>query len=70
MDDGLPSNNIRDILTDKNGFVWLATQRGLTKFDGNTAITYDEKNGLTPKRPTQNLSIAKGGPDDIIIFGV
>ena len=67
--DGLPSNNIRDLITDDRGFVWIATPRGLTRFDGNEAITYDEKHGLTPKT-TWGLNIAKGGPQDIIVFGI
>ncbi|ASB50115.1 hybrid sensor histidine kinase/response regulator transcription factor [Alkalitalea saponilacus] len=33
---GLSDNNIRDIIEDKNGFVWIATQRGLNRFDPET----------------------------------
>ena len=69
-DDGLPSNNIRDIISDDRGFIWLATPRGLVRFDGNEAITYDEKYGLTSKRSTWSLTLAKGGPEDIIVFGI
>ncbi|MCA1744346.1 MAG: hypothetical protein LC643_01265, partial [Bacteroidales bacterium] len=30
---GLSDNNIRDIVEDENGIVWIATQRGLNRFD-------------------------------------
>lgn len=32
--DGLPSNCIRDIIQDEDGFIWLATDGGLSRFDG------------------------------------
>lgn len=38
--DGLPSNGIYDIFQDKKGFMWFATQKGLSKFDGSTFKTY------------------------------
>ena len=31
---GLPSNEIYDLMQDRNGFVWLCTDKGLTRFDG------------------------------------
>lgn len=34
--DGLPSNSIRDIIQDEKGFVWVATDGGLSRFDGST----------------------------------
>jgi len=32
--DGLSENNITSIAQDKNGFIWIATQRGLNRYDG------------------------------------
>ncbi len=32
----LSDNNIRDIFEDQNGFVWIATQRGVNRFDPET----------------------------------
>ena len=39
--DGLPSNIIFDIKQDKIGYLWIATEKGLVKYDGHdfTQIT-------------------------------
>ena len=34
--DGLPSNEIEEIMQDSRGFVWIATDKGLSRFDGYT----------------------------------
>ncbi|HVM89895.1 MAG TPA: two-component regulator propeller domain-containing protein [Puia sp.] len=34
--DGLPSANVNSILQDKNGYIWVATNDGLQKYDGYT----------------------------------
>ena len=68
-DDGLPTNQIKSLLTDERGFVWFTSFNGLTRFDGKEAITYNEEQGLTKER-TWGMSIAKGGPDNIIVIGI
>lgn len=42
--DGLPSNAIYDINQDKHGFIWLATDEGLCKYDGKKVITFQNVN--------------------------
>lgn len=42
--DGLPSNCIRDILQDATGFMWFATDGGLTRFDGVAFKTFAPDN--------------------------
>ncbi len=34
VEDGMSSNQVSDILQDNEGFIWVATQHGLNKFDG------------------------------------
>ena len=39
--DGLADNNISDIVKDDYGYVWLAGQNGLTRFDGNNFVVFN-----------------------------
>ena len=43
VEDGLSSNELTDIVQDKDGFIWIATEHGLNKFDGYTfqKLRYD-----------------------------
>lgn len=34
MEDGLPSNTVYDVFQDSRGFVWVATENGLARFNG------------------------------------
>ena len=38
--DGLSQSNVKAILQDRRGFMWLATQDGLDRYDGNTFVVY------------------------------
>jgi len=46
-DDGLPSNECHRILQDKKGYIWIATDRGLCRYDGYTFKRYGRSYGLT-----------------------
>jgi ligand-binding sensor domain-containing protein len=39
-DDGLTSNNTSCLLKDSRGFIWIGTDAGLNRFDGNYVKTY------------------------------
>lgn len=39
---GLPSYNIKKTIQDKKGFVWIASQEGLSRFDSKSIKTYKE----------------------------
>ncbi len=45
-DDGLPSSEIYDLHEDFHGNIWLATDRGIVKYNGYEFRTYDTKDGL------------------------
>jgi len=40
VDNGLPSNGIRSILQDRQGYIWIATFDGLCKYDGHEMTTF------------------------------
>lgn len=45
--DGLPSNHLYKIIQDKKGFLWIATENGISRFDGQKFKNYAVKDGLT-----------------------
>ncbi len=47
VEDGLPSNTIYAIEQDSLGYIWLGTDKGLSRFDGTEFINYTESDGLT-----------------------
>ena len=54
MNNGLPNNAIMDIEKTSEGFMWLATFNGLTRFDGLEFIVYNRSN--TPQLKTNTIS--------------
>lgn len=44
---GLTNDHILNMATDKRGFLWVATEEGLNRFDGSRFIHYFKRNGLT-----------------------
>ncbi|WP_454045428.1 ligand-binding sensor domain-containing protein [Chryseobacterium sp. Marseille-Q8038] len=43
-DKGLPQNSVKDITKDKYGFIWISTENGLVRYDGNNFVTYNHLN--------------------------
>ena len=41
-ENGLPQNSIRDILQTRDGYLWLATEGGLVRFDGARFVVFDK----------------------------
>jgi len=41
VENGLPSNLVKDVLQDSTGFIWIATDAGLVRFDGRQFTIYD-----------------------------
>ena len=50
--DGLPSNSIYRSILDNHGFLWIATDNGLAKFDGKNFKIYTTAQGLTDNEIT------------------
>lgn len=45
--DGLPSNEVYDVLQDDEGYMWFATDKGVSRFDGNKFENFSSRDGLT-----------------------
>lgn len=43
-ENGLPQNSVKDIAPDKDGFIWLTTENGLVRFDGNRFKVFNKSN--------------------------
>src|ERR1043165_26990 len=44
--DGLGGSVVYDAVQDKEGFMWFATENGLSRFDGKNFTTFTTKDGL------------------------
>jgi ligand-binding sensor domain-containing protein len=44
--DGLSSNDTYNCIEDKKGFLWIATENGVSRFDGKKFTNYTTSNGL------------------------
>src|ERR1700719_1672627 len=54
MENGLPQNTIQAIAQTRDGFLWLGTEVGLVRFDGNSFVTYDQNS--KPALPGNDIS--------------
>ena len=63
LDDGLPSARINAIARTSDGYLWLATQRGLVRFDGSRFVIFDSSNtpGMKDDRASCLLLDRQGG---------
>jgi signal transduction histidine kinase/ligand-binding sensor domain-containing protein/ActR/RegA family two-component response regulator len=52
--DGLPQNSVRAIVQSDQGYLWLATSEGLTRFDGARLTVLDRQS--LPSLPSPNVS--------------
>ena len=59
-ENGLPTNDIRSIRKGEDGFMWLATPRGLCRFDGSQVKVYGE--GKDPKYSLFDLFVESVQP--------
>ena len=46
VDDGLPSNEVYEVLQDSRGFIWFATDKGVARFDGYGFQKFTTEDGL------------------------
>lgn len=58
--DGLPSNNCFYTLQDKKGFIWVATDAGVSRFDGSVFENFSVDDGLPDNQVLQIREDSKG----------
>jgi ligand-binding sensor domain-containing protein len=46
VEDGLPSNEVYEVIQDSKGFMWFATDRGVARYNGYKFEVFTTKNGL------------------------
>lgn len=54
LDNALPTNEIRKLYQDKDGFLWIATYSGLVRYDGYNSVVY-KVNNATQQQVLNNL---------------
>ena len=60
--EGLPEEFVRSLIQDDQGFIWLATQNGIVKYDGYDFKVYQ---GVLDKSDSTNIHL-KGGNNSLI----
>ncbi|MCH7891185.1 MAG: hypothetical protein IH921_06760, partial [Gemmatimonadetes bacterium] len=58
--DGLPSNTINAFTQTSDGYLWMGTNEGLVRFDGNTFTTFNATN--TPELASNRIWRLQEGP--------
>lgn len=60
IDDGLPSDDVRRIVRDAEGYLWFLTTAGLCRFDGEVFTTFGPEHGLPAGLPRDLLETSEG----------
>ncbi|MFC5860756.1 two-component regulator propeller domain-containing protein [Acidicapsa dinghuensis] len=64
---GLPQNSVHAVAQTANGYVWLGTEEGLTRFDGVAFKTYNH--GDFPGLPSDFIQALEAGKDGVLWVG-
>lgn len=58
--EGLPGNAIYSVVQDKDGFIWIATDGGVSRFDGRQFVNFNTQDGLPATEIIMLYADAKG----------
>src|SRR5665213_1585235 len=67
MENGLPQNTVTALLQTQDGFIWLGTEAGLVRFDGNSFQVYDRNSEAA--MPGNDICCLLEGPDGALWVG-
>lgn len=60
--DGLPSQSLKSVVQDQQGYMWLGAQFGLSRFDGTTFTNYNTQNSpFLPSNGVNKLLVDSSG---------
>lgn len=68
MENGLPQNTVQALAQTSDGFLWIATEVGLVRFDGNSFLTYDQ-NSKPIALPGNDVQALLATPDGALWIG-
>jgi len=68
QEEGLPQNSVNSILPDKNDFLWIATEGGITRFNGNRFLNVAGTKNISGNNFTRVKSFYYKGTDTIIAY--
>lgn len=69
-EDGLPQNSVNSITQDRDGFIWVTTNMGLARFDGQSFVTFGkDRFGLEYNAFIGFTGDIEGKPDRLYALG-
>ena len=60
IDQGLPSSQVYDVVQDQQGYIWIATDAGVSRFDGAKMVSFKQADGLSDNAIVQ-MHVASDG---------
>jgi ligand-binding sensor domain-containing protein/signal transduction histidine kinase len=67
MENGLPQNTVQALLQTRDGFIWLGTEVGLVRFDGNSFVVFDRNSN--PALPDSDVRCLLESRDGALWIG-
>ena len=67
MENGLPQNTVQAIAQTSDGFLWLGTEVGLVRFDGNSFVVFDQNS--KPALPGNDVRCLLAANDGALWIG-
>jgi ligand-binding sensor domain-containing protein len=67
MENGLPQNTVQALVQTRDGFVWLGTEVGLVRFDGNAFAVFDKNS--SPALPGSDVRCLLAARDGALWIG-
>ena len=67
MENGLPQNTVQALAQTRDGFIWLGTEIGLVRFDGNNFVVFDQSS--KPALPGNDVQCLLAADDGALWIG-